>query len=97
LRLDNVVGSVEVGKFADLIVLDRNFMSVPDEELGRNRVLLTMIGGKVVMALDAFANALPDAQRALNGRARVLSLRGSTGHAIPTDAKGTPHGDGHRH
>jgi len=97
LRLDNVVGSVEVGKFADLIVLERNFMSVPDEELGRNRVLLTMVGGKVVMALDAFANALSDKQRALNDRARVLSLRGSTGHTIPTDAKGAPHGDGHRH
>ena len=97
LRLDEVVGSVEVGKFADLIVLDRNFMSVPDEELGRNRVLLTMVGGKVVMALDGFANMLPEAQRAMNGRARVLSLRGSTGHAIPTDAKGAPHGDGHRH
>jgi predicted amidohydrolase YtcJ len=97
LRLDNVVGSVEVGKFADLIVLERNFMSVPDDELGRNRVLLTMVGGKVVMALDAFANALSDKQRAQNDRARVLSLRGSTGHAIPVDAKGAPHGDGHRH
>ena len=97
LRLDKVVGSVEAGKFADLIVLERNFMSVPEEELGRNRVLLTMVGGKVVMALDAFANALSDQQRALNGRARVLSLHGSTGHSIPTDAKGAPHGDGHRH
>jgi hypothetical protein len=97
LRLDKVVGSVEVGKFADMIVLERNFMSVPDEELGRNRVLLTMVGGKVVMALDAFASALSGTQRALNDRARVLSLRGSTGHEIPLDAKGAPHGDGHRH
>jgi len=97
LRLDKVVGSVEVGKFADMIVLERNFMSVPDEELGRNRVLLTMVGGKVVMALDAFASAMSGTQRALNDRARVLSLRGSTGHEIPLDAKGAPHGDGHRH
>lgn len=97
LRLDEVVGSIEVGKFADLIVLDRDFMTVPDEELGRNRVLLTMVGGKVVMAIDAFASMLPASQRALNGRAQVLSLRGSTGHSIPTDARGAPHGDGHRH
>lgn len=97
LRLDKVVGSVEVGKFADLIVLERDFMSVPEAELGRNRVLLTMLGGKVVMALDAFAGTLSEKQGALNGRARVLSLRGSTGHSIPTDAKGAPHGDGHRH
>ena len=97
LRLDQVVGSIEVGKFADLIVLERNFMAVPDEELGRNRVLLTMVGGQVVMALDAFAATLSGKQRALNDRGRVLSPRGSTGHAIPTDAKGAPHGDGHRH
>ena len=97
LRLDEVVGSIEVGKFADLIVLDRDFMTVPDEELGRNRVLLTMVGGKVVMAIDAFASMLPASQRALNGRAQVLSPRGSTGHSIPTDARGAPHGDGHRH
>jgi len=97
LRLDKVVGSVEVGKFADLIVLERNFMSVPDEELGRNRVLLTMVGGKVVLARDAFASALPAAQRALNDRARILSLRASTGHTMPKDARGAVHGDGHRH
>jgi hypothetical protein len=33
-------------------VLARNFMQVPEEELARNRVLLTMVGGKVVHALD---------------------------------------------
>ena len=48
LKLDAVVGSVEVGKFADLIVLDKNFMQVPEDELGRNDVLLTVVGGKVV-------------------------------------------------
>jgi predicted amidohydrolase YtcJ len=97
LRLDEVVGSIEVGKFADLIVLENDFLKVPEEELGRNRVLLTMVGGKVVLARDAFASALPAAQRALNDRARIVSLRASTGHTIPTDARGAPHGDGHRH
>ena len=97
LRLEDVVGSVEVGKLADLIVLDRDFLSVPDEELGRNQVLLTMVGGRVVHALGDMAGALSAPQRSLNARARVLSLRGSTGHQIPVDAKGAPHGDGHRH
>ncbi|MEO5796719.1 MAG: amidohydrolase [Rhodoferax sp.] len=56
LRLEKLVGSIEVGKFADLIVLEKNFLAVPDDELGRNQVLLTMVGGKVVMALGTFAN-----------------------------------------
>lgn len=54
LNLDAVVGSVEVGKFADLIVLDKNFMQVPEEALARNEVLLTVVGGKVVWAKAPF-------------------------------------------
>lgn len=59
LKLDAVLGSVEVGKFADLIVLDKNFMQVPEEELGRNDVLLTLVGGKVVWAKVPFLGLAP--------------------------------------
>ncbi|MFS2200489.1 amidohydrolase [Pseudomonas sp. Pseusp3] len=59
LKLDAVVGSVEVGKFADLIVLDKNFIQVPEEELGRNEVLLTLVGGKVVWARAPFLGLAP--------------------------------------
>lgn len=59
LKLDAVVGSVEVGKFADLIVLDKNFIQVPEEELGRNDVLLTLVGGKVVWARAPFLGLAP--------------------------------------
>jgi len=38
-------GSIEVGKFADLIVLDRDPLAVPAEQL---RVLTTIVNGKVV-------------------------------------------------
>ncbi|WP_285429413.1 amidohydrolase family protein [Pseudomonas sp. fls2-241-R2A-110] len=54
LNLDAVVGSIEVGKFADLIVLDKNFMQVPEAELARNEVLMTVVGGKVVWAKAPF-------------------------------------------
>ncbi|MFJ7793690.1 amidohydrolase [Pseudomonas sp. NPDC096950] len=58
LKLDAVVGSVEVGKFADLIVLDKNFMQVPEDELARNNVLLTMVGGKVVWVKAPFVGVV---------------------------------------
>ena len=48
LNLDKVLGSLEVGKFADLIVLDKNFMQVPEQELARNQELMTVVGGQVV-------------------------------------------------
>ena len=99
LRLEKQLGTIELGKFADLIVLERDFLTVPDEELARNRVLLTMVGGQVVAALDTFAATVAPQRSALNAKARVLSPRGSAGHAIPSSVPGAPHGhgDGHNH
>jgi predicted amidohydrolase YtcJ len=95
LRQEQQLGSIQPGKLADLIVLERNFMTVPDEELARNRVPMTMVGGKVVMATGDMAGLLSASQRALNDKARVLSMRASAGRSGPTHA-GTS-GDGHRH
>jgi len=41
-------GSIEAGKYADLIVLDQDLFKVPIERISETRVLLTMLGGKVV-------------------------------------------------
>jgi len=53
LRQDQVTGSLEAGKFADLIVLDRNLLQIKPEEIGGTQVLLTMVGGKVVYKADS--------------------------------------------
>jgi predicted amidohydrolase YtcJ len=42
------LGSLESGKLADLIVLDRDYLTVPVEEISTLKVLMTMVGGKVV-------------------------------------------------
>ena len=42
------IGSIEVGNHGDLVVLDRDYFTVPDEDLKRMRSLLTVVGGKVV-------------------------------------------------
>ncbi|HYU47084.1 MAG TPA: amidohydrolase [Terriglobales bacterium] len=41
-------GSIETGKLADLIVLDRNLYKIEPTEIGKTEVLMTMVGGKVV-------------------------------------------------
>ncbi|NBE56020.1 amidohydrolase [Streptomyces boluensis] len=48
LRQEKETGSLEKGKLADLIVLDRNVVKVPSEEIAQTKVLLTVVGGKVV-------------------------------------------------
>lgn len=48
LHEDDVTGSVEVGKFADLIVLDRDPLKIPAEEIANVRVVETVVGGKRV-------------------------------------------------
>jgi len=46
--LESPLGSLEVGKQADLVVLDRDYMTVPTAEIKRIRPTLTMVGGRVV-------------------------------------------------
>jgi len=56
LRADAKIGSLQKGKLADLIILEKNFFEVPDAELGRNRVLATVVGGEAVFIADDAAN-----------------------------------------
>jgi predicted amidohydrolase YtcJ len=43
-----LTGTLEVGKAADLIVLDHDLFEVPAMEIGRSRVLLTLLDGREV-------------------------------------------------
>ena len=52
LHAERDVGSLEVGKLADMIVLDRNFFTIPAEDIAHIKVLQTMVGGKIVYAAE---------------------------------------------
>jgi predicted amidohydrolase YtcJ len=44
--LEDDVGSIEPGNHADLVVLDRDFFSIPDAQILRVQSVLTVIGAK---------------------------------------------------
>jgi cyanophycinase len=48
LRQDATTGSLETGKFADLIVLDQNLLQIAPQQIEHTKVLLTMVGGEIV-------------------------------------------------
>jgi cytosine/adenosine deaminase-related metal-dependent hydrolase len=83
LRMENEIGSLEVGKYADMIVLDKNFMTAADEDLARNSVLLTMVAGRIVKedGLSSIATAsTPAFAKVKTGLDRSIVHSGGDGH-----------------
>jgi len=52
---EDVLGSLEPGKWADFVVIDRDYLTVPDDELSEIGVLLTAVGGRPVYTDPSFA------------------------------------------
>ena len=48
LNLDKVTGSIEVGKSADMILLNHNLLEVPLTEIHKTEVQATMYSGEIV-------------------------------------------------
>src|SRR6185295_2304991 len=48
LREESDLGSIEAGKLADLVVLNQDYFTVPDEQLKRINSVLTIVDGDIV-------------------------------------------------
>jgi len=57
LHAEGDVGSIEVGKLADVIVLDRNVTKIPATQIADVKVLLTVVGGQIVYQGPGFEGA----------------------------------------
>jgi predicted amidohydrolase YtcJ len=54
VQRQNLLGSLEQGKFADLLILDNDYFSVPERDIRKIKSLLTMVGGKTVHQASNF-------------------------------------------
>lgn len=56
LGREHELGSIETGKLADLVVLDKNYFTVSDAEMRRIRPIMTIINGKIVYDTGALGH-----------------------------------------
>ena len=52
MHREEYTGSIEVGKAADLIILERNLYNIPVDEISEVKVLQTLLEGKTVFRLE---------------------------------------------
>jgi predicted amidohydrolase YtcJ len=52
---EKMMGTLEPGKWADYIILDRDFFTIPEADIPNIKVLMTSVGGKVVHLTPEYA------------------------------------------
>ena len=48
LRMEDKIGTIETGRLADLVVLDRDYFAVPEADIRKIRSVLTVVDGRIV-------------------------------------------------
>ncbi len=96
---EDLKGSIETGKLADLAVLSADYFSIPDEEIRGIESVLTILGGKVVYGRDEFAGLAPpplpvspdwspvDRYKGYHGEVKVSAAANKTGIIHPRGRK----------
>ncbi|MBI4444303.1 MAG: amidohydrolase family protein [Acidobacteria bacterium] len=55
LLRENRIGTIENRKLADFVVLNRDYLTVPEDEIGAIDPVLTVVGGQIVYSQPEFA------------------------------------------
>jgi len=50
---EDIKGSLQVGKLADLVVLSKDIFTIPEEEMLNTKVVYTILGGKINYSPEA--------------------------------------------
>ncbi|MDA2933280.1 amidohydrolase family protein [Acidobacteria bacterium AH-259-D05] len=55
---EKYIGSIEPGKWGDLVVIDRDYLTIPEDEITQTNPLLTIVGGKISYSEPNYASSL---------------------------------------
>jgi predicted amidohydrolase YtcJ len=55
VQWEDMLGTLEVGKFADLVVLDKDYFTIPVNEIKEIQPLMTFLGGKFISLQEPLA------------------------------------------
>ena len=55
---ESVIGNLKPGYLADLMVLDKDYFSVPEKQIHDIKVLMTLLGGRITWVEKSFATGL---------------------------------------
>jgi predicted amidohydrolase YtcJ len=58
MRQEDKTGSLEVGKYADLVWVDQDIFTIPPNQIGQTNVVLTLLGGQAVYNPDTISLAV---------------------------------------
>jgi hypothetical protein len=58
-RREKTEGSIEVKKLADVILISQDLFKIPPNQIGKTKVLMTMVGGKVVYKDPSWGSEQP--------------------------------------
>ena len=50
---EDIKGSLEVGKLADITVLDRDILTIPEDDIPNIEVSYTIVGGEIMFSGDS--------------------------------------------
>ena len=46
--IEDQLGTLEIGKLADITIFDQDIMTIPNEDILATNVVMTVVGGKIV-------------------------------------------------
>ena len=76
---DHITGSIEIGKQADYVVLDQNLFEIDFSDIDDTRVLMTVVGGRVVHRSTAITNTVATPSTVAAATTTVDDRTGSPG------------------